>query len=59
MNKLKQALHDIANPIEYLKRLTKEAGPEYRLDGVMAVKLASDPNFLRSIAEKALNDPRS
>ena len=54
MKKLIKALQDIANP---LARLTKEAERDGdHLHGMMAVRIANDPNYLKKIAKDALKE---
>lgn len=46
-----QALRDILDPISKMKRQLKA---DEQLDGIYAIKLSEDPNYLKSIAKNAL-----
>lgn len=49
----KLALKEIINPVHYMQeRLQKGES----LNGLMAIQLAKDPEYLRNIAKKALEE---
>ena len=48
-----QALRDIVDPIGAARRALKE---DERLNGQYAYLMSNDANYLKSIAEKALNE---
>ena len=48
----KQALQKIANPISFMREEAEKNG--YKLDGVMAIKLSEDHNYLKEIARQAI-----
>jgi hypothetical protein len=50
--RLRAALEDIANPLEKLRKEAAARGA--RLDGIAAVMLSDDPNWLKQKARKAL-----
>ena len=50
--RLADELRDIAYPIERLEREAAENGN--RLDGMMAIRFAADPDHLRSVARAAI-----
>jgi len=50
--KAKEALNKIYNPIGWMQNDAEKRG--LRLDGMWAIKLAEDPNYLRKIANTAL-----
>lgn len=49
---MQEALYKIANTISYLQEEAEKEGN--KLDGMAAISLANDSNWLRSIAQKAL-----
>lgn len=49
---MKEALQKIANPIAYLQQEAKEQGAQ--LDGMGAIALANNANWLSSVAARAL-----
>lgn len=51
--RLREALEDIANPLERIKKEAAQSGG--RLDGTMVNKLCSDANWLREKAQAALD----
>lgn len=51
VEKLAEALQEIINPIEKMRKDLKE---DERLEGMYAVQLSNDANYLKSIAKKAL-----
>lgn len=53
---LLEALQKIQNPVAYLQNSLKEGE---RLDGVMAVALSNDANWLKEIARKAIDSYKS
>jgi hypothetical protein len=53
--KLREALDRIARPIWWMQQDAKRDGCQ--INGAMAVVLADSGNYLRGIAEKALNPP--
>lgn len=53
LDEMQQTLEDIASPITKLRREAIAAGHD--LEGQMAVSLSNDPNWLRSLAQKALD----
>ena len=53
----RQALEAIANPLIHLQRKADESGA--RLNGMGALALCNDPNYLRGIARKALEEAAS
>lgn len=54
IEKLKDALNKIANPTTYLLEYAKKEG--MNPDGIMIVKLANDSNWLKSEAQKSLDE---
>jgi hypothetical protein len=50
-DELKEALDRIADPIAYMERNLKEGE---RLDGMMAIHIANNPEYLKKIAEAAI-----
>lgn len=52
--KLVAALEAIANPIKHLRDEATKKGMQF--DGAGAISVASDPSFLKSLAEKAINE---
>ena len=54
IEKYKDALEKIANPIGWMQNDAEKRG--LRLDGMWAIKLAEDHNYLREIASKALSE---
>jgi len=46
-----KALNHIADPVAVMQA---ELKPGYQLDGLAAIRLADDPNFLKGIARDAL-----
>lgn len=56
IEKLKEALQDIADPIGRFRRLL---GAEDILNGAMAMRLSDDPNYLKSLAKEALGGNQS
>lgn len=51
---MRQALEKIANPIAYLQQEAKDQGGQ--LDGMGAIALANNANWLSSIAARALHE---
>lgn len=49
---LREAIENIANPIEYLRKEAEKEGG--KLDGMYAVYMAKDGNWLQEMARKAL-----
>ena len=49
-----QALHNIKNPIDYLRKEAEKEGNV--LNGIAAMSIANSAVFLSDIAEKALNE---
>ena len=49
---LRQALEDIANPLQRIQREAREAGG--KVNGTLTVLLMGDPSFYRKIAQDAL-----
>lgn len=54
IEKLTKALDEIVNPIQHMQIRAKEEGAQ--LNGMMAVQLASDANYLKQIADRALRE---
>lgn len=52
-DRFRTALAKISFP---LKHLCEDCPPDSRVDGPMAVQLANDPNYLKSIASDAIRD---
>ena len=52
-DELKEALDRIADPIAYMERNLKEGE---RLDGMMAIHIANNPEYLKKIAEAAIKN---
>ena len=52
--RLRSALKAIANPILHMQEEAKRQGMQ--LDGHMAIAMANDPEYLKKLAEKALNN---
>jgi len=52
VERLRGALNDVCDTIGYLRRMAEERGS--KLDGAQAYALCLDPQFIRSIARKAL-----
>lgn len=52
INELQDALEKIAYSVRYMQEKAEEQGCQ--LDGVMATKLANDPNWLKNAAKQAL-----
>ena len=52
-DELKEALDRIADPIAYMERNLKEGE---RLDGMMAMHIANNPEYLKKIAEAAIKN---
>ena len=50
---MKTALQKIANPIAFMQEEAVKEGAQ--LNGMMAIQIASDPNYLKNIAQTALN----
>lgn len=50
---MEQALRDIVNPIEAMKRDIEDG---YELNGLLAYELSNDPNYLKDVASKALRE---
>ena len=50
---LLEVLNEIVNPVSYMQQRAEESG--HKIDGHMAIALASDPNYLQRIAKEALN----
>lgn len=48
VERLRMALDKIANPLKYIQMEARAKGAE--LDGVYAIKLSKDPNYLKEIA---------
>jgi hypothetical protein len=51
--KFRKALEEIVDPIQAMRQLAADEGTG--LDGLMAVTLAKDPEYLKSIARAALS----
>ena len=52
--KQQEALNKIANPVGWMQNDAEKRG--LRLDGMWAIKIAENPNWLREIAETALKE---
>lgn len=57
LDRLREALEEIINPVEFLRRRADAAGS--KLDGFMAITLAKDPEYLKGIARAALSPDNS
>lgn len=55
VERLKEALREIDNPIRFMQVRLQ---PDERLNGQAALQLASDANYLRSIARAALSSEK-
>lgn len=52
LDQLREAMEEIVNPVEFMRRRSDASSS--KLDGLMAIALAKDPEYLRAIARSAL-----
>lgn len=56
IDRLTEALDEIANPFKYMQLRAEKEGAS--INGMMAMQIEKDPEYLKSIARKALEVPK-